>query len=391
MEQNRPDPSVAGSPAQFTDALNRLRAWAGEPSLRTLRDLAHPPGALPTSTVHDILSGRRLPRMPRAEFVDAYVTACLRAYDEAAHVRDAQDGDARSEGARSEGARSEGARSEGARAEGAFRGGESTEDVLKQWRETWRRLSDAGTGVMEVRDDAQMPIMVSSPRRAEPARPASARSAPARPAGRTRPARRIPWPAPPRIARIVPAVALFLAGILVGGLGVRFLPLGLLPPAVPPEVECLSDLPPVRPGATELLRNGTFDNAATEPWWTNATGLSLTAANRALVAHVPDRSGNPWDAMVIQRDLQLRTRASYVLTFRITASRPGPIRVVLQDDVDYEPALIRVVRAGPRPCLVSVAFSGGPDTNTGELAFQAGSRQPAYSLTIDDVSLTATF
>jgi hypothetical protein len=69
------------------DQLNQLRAWAGRPSFRTLRDLAGvrpgtgdpPMEALPTSTTHEILAGKRLPRLPRLDFVETFVAACLRA------------------------------------------------------------------------------------------------------------------------------------------------------------------------------------------------------------------------------------------------------------------------------------------------------------------------
>lgn len=79
-----PDPRVAAGPAEFVERLRELRLWAGEPPLRRLRQLAGttvdangvPIDALPTSTTSYLLRGERLPRM---EFVHAFVTACLRA------------------------------------------------------------------------------------------------------------------------------------------------------------------------------------------------------------------------------------------------------------------------------------------------------------------------
>lgn len=84
---DRPDPAEASTPAELIARLNQLRTWAGRPSFRVLRDLAGarpgtggpPAEALPTSTTHEILAGRRLPRLPRLDFVEAFVAACLRA------------------------------------------------------------------------------------------------------------------------------------------------------------------------------------------------------------------------------------------------------------------------------------------------------------------------
>lgn len=85
--ERRPDPRSATTPAEFLHALRRLRAWSGQPSLRTLTRLAgtievpgRPPAdALPVSTLSDNLNGKRLPNLPRHAFVTAFVTACLRA------------------------------------------------------------------------------------------------------------------------------------------------------------------------------------------------------------------------------------------------------------------------------------------------------------------------
>ena len=79
-----PDPRTAADPAEYIERLKALRFWAGEPSLRRLRQLAGTTldargnriDALPTSTISQVLRRARLPRM---EFVRAYVTACLAA------------------------------------------------------------------------------------------------------------------------------------------------------------------------------------------------------------------------------------------------------------------------------------------------------------------------
>ncbi|MEV0648137.1 NB-ARC domain-containing protein [Phytomonospora sp. NPDC050363] len=84
-----PDPSTAADPAAFVAHLAELRAWAGNPSLRTLRILGGTTvanngdtvDALPVSTISYVLRGARLPQLPRRSFVDAYVAACFRAAD----------------------------------------------------------------------------------------------------------------------------------------------------------------------------------------------------------------------------------------------------------------------------------------------------------------------
>ncbi|SDM76942.1 LamG domain-containing protein [Allokutzneria albata] len=85
LEDAPPDPKGISGNAELVARLNELRTWAGTPSLRRLRSLAGPSDTLPPATVSDILTGKRLARLPRLEFVEAFVLACLRArdYDEA--------------------------------------------------------------------------------------------------------------------------------------------------------------------------------------------------------------------------------------------------------------------------------------------------------------------
>lgn len=79
-----PDPMAAASAAELAEALRRLRLWAGQPSLRRLRQLGgtvvdragREIDALPEATTSHVLRGHR---PPRAELLRALVTACLRA------------------------------------------------------------------------------------------------------------------------------------------------------------------------------------------------------------------------------------------------------------------------------------------------------------------------
>ncbi|MDR7277457.1 hypothetical protein J2S41_004235 [Catenuloplanes atrovinosus] len=336
-----PDPSGADGPAQFVAALIQLRAWAGQPSLRTLRDLARPAGALPTSTVHEILAGQRLPRL---QFVEAYVRACLRAHGDA---------------------------------------GPGTEAVLDQWREAWRRLA-SGRSPSAPRGSAA-PSPLPPAEIVTPALLPVAGPPPREIIASTMPPRRSSSP--------VAAVAGFLAGLVLGGAGVWFLPEPAAergaPASVPSEGLCAS-APPERPGGPELIVNGGFDRPLGRPWRTSSAKVELTAADDALVAHVMGGTGNPWDAMVVHDGLALRAGASYTLLFRISANVPARVRVTVQDGAppDSHAALVRDVPAGPRPCLVALTFTAGRDTAAGELSFGAGGLRTAYSLTLDDVSLS---
>ncbi|MFC7586481.1 hypothetical protein ACFQYP_24120 [Nonomuraea antimicrobica] len=82
-----PDPAEAASAAEFVGSLVRLRQWAGEPSLSRLRALGGQTvstdgvavDALPKSTTSHVL--RQTDRLPRWDFVRAFVTACLRFCD----------------------------------------------------------------------------------------------------------------------------------------------------------------------------------------------------------------------------------------------------------------------------------------------------------------------
>jgi tetratricopeptide (TPR) repeat protein len=76
-------PVSDGSEGAFVESLKGLRRWAGQPSLRRLRQLGgtvravsgHEVPALPPSTVSSVL---RRPDLPRLDFVEAFVTACHR-------------------------------------------------------------------------------------------------------------------------------------------------------------------------------------------------------------------------------------------------------------------------------------------------------------------------
>ncbi|MDR7321024.1 hypothetical protein [Catenuloplanes niger] len=258
----RPDPSGSDSAGEFTDALVALRVWAGKPSLRTLRDLARPAGALPTSTVHEILAGRRLPNLPRLEFVEAYVRTCLRVHGGAEPAE--------------------------------------TEAEVQRWRDAWRRLtSDRPYAIA----DGPPPVLARAP---DPLPPVTVVTPEPLPAADPPPRTIVLAPPRRRSARMLAAAGLFLTGLLVGAVGVWFLPRDSGAPATaasgsaPPEVTCRTALP-APPDGPELISNGAFDRPLRRPWWTDSPKVELTAAGDALVAHVMGgdrervgRRARPW-------------------------------------------------------------------------------------------------
>lgn len=343
-----PDPSEADTAADFVTELNRLRVWAGRPSLRALRDIAasrHPADVLPASTVHEILAGRRLPRMPRLEFVEAYVRACLRANGVTNAVAEAE---------------------------------------LQRWRRSWRRLAagptptpgsgsgsgtGTGTGTGTELDTTEVDAAASSTR-------------PVAPKAATR-----------RASSPATAVAFFLIGLLIGVFGATHALTDVAvsaPPPAPTGSACRSTTPLPLPG-TELITNGTFDTAVGHPWWINSVKADLKTVDGALVVHVMGGTANPWDVMVVHSHLRLRPAEQYTLAFRAAASVPVRIRVTVQDSAppEFAPAVLRDIHLGPQPCWIQLDFTGTNDTDTGKLTFQAGGHHTAFSLTLDDVSLIA--
>jgi hypothetical protein len=82
------NPYDAADAEQFIALLKELRSWCGQVPLRRLRALGGSTtsasgavvDALPPTTVSDILAGKRLPALPRRAFIEAFVTACLKAH-----------------------------------------------------------------------------------------------------------------------------------------------------------------------------------------------------------------------------------------------------------------------------------------------------------------------
>lgn len=66
----RPDPLLAETPAQFVQAMRDFRTWSGDWSFRQLEEFS---GGTPRSTFHAALKGDQLPKLP---LVGLFITAC---------------------------------------------------------------------------------------------------------------------------------------------------------------------------------------------------------------------------------------------------------------------------------------------------------------------------
>lgn len=339
MQTGRPDPLTASTATDLVAQLKALRLWAGRPSYRTLRDLAgvrpgsgDPPlEALPTSTTHEILTGKRLPRLPRLDFVEAYVAACLRAGRCPPAEIDAE---------------------------------------VERWRQGWREL--AGTGdVISVGADA------AGLNAAPPSRPGTG------PAERADQVvnQRIGWlrRPPRRLVQAVVAVVLLTGGAVIGGAVDRY----------------LSGRPAdshAGPGNTlnNLVFNGTFTRQV-EPWWTHGPVPMRLERGQALVP-VHGGTAKAWDEMVGQSGISLRKDHTYTLTFDVSADARRTFRVLVQTEkppytqVFGEDIPVTPLAAAGRQ-QHAFRFTSFLTTYEGQVVFQFGGPGPGYTVRLDNVSL----
>jgi hypothetical protein len=327
VADGRPDPSCAGTPAEFIAQLNQLRAWAGRPSFRSLRGLAGvrpgsgdpPQEALPTSTTHEILAGRRLPKLPRLDFVEAYVAACLRA---------------------------------------GRCSPEEIEAEVTRWRDSWRALTqadlDSGNGAGQV---------------------STVEIEPSRDQGEWMLGRL--WAARRRLVLAVMAVALFAVGTATG----RFLPGGPASPETPTAA-------PGRRGSTfaELIVNGTFDPPV-DPWWRHGKPVVLAAGHARV--EVTGGAVKPWDDALGQSSIFLRKGRTYTLGFDAWADSERVFRVLVQTETPprqtpfNEPVPVTTAR---RP--FAFRFVSPLTAGDGQILFHFGGPQSAgYTVHLDNVSL----
>lgn len=343
-----PDPGVARDGGQFVAQLNRLRTWAGCPSLRVLRSLSGPPASagrhgvrsLSVSTTHEVLTGKRLPRLPRLEFVEAFVTACLRA-------RSWPEG--------------------------------QIEEEVERWRRVWRVLAlppdlrDAG---------APEPVPV--------------------PAVLPEPSVTV-VPAPPGLRRwwwIASTVSAFLLGAVAGLVGDRLV---MAESAEGADLAARGDRPASavvreegagaggcvvasRPAGAELLDDRAFSTPGR--WDLSASNLDVAGDGGRLEIRVLGGTAEPWDAILMRRELVLTEGRRYTLAFDIRTSAAVRLRVTVQENrpPEYRAVLMRDFHAGSTLCHRSYSFVPDRDIVPGEITFQFGGH--AEDLRVELVGLS---
>jgi hypothetical protein len=325
----RPDPSRASSPAEFVSALNALRRWAGQPSLRALKTLAGsrpgsgdpPVEALPTSTTHEILAGKRLPRPPRLEFVEHFVAACLRA----AHRPP----------------------------------GEIVPEV-ERWRDSWRALTGPEPGPNgngQATNDVPVPAL-------------------RRRSG--------------RLVRLALAGALFAGGGVTGSV-VTMYANDLGPWSI--TARSGADLCPEKPAPAadgrQLVFRGHFSEGADDPaWWAQPGRLRLMPETQQARMVVKGGTARASDIIFEQRQIPLEHGRTYTVAADLSADREVVIRLTVQ--MRFSPhrnVLTHDIIVEPRPCRFSYTATSDVAVEDGVVSFQLGGHDDDFTLTVDNVSL----
>jgi endoglucanase len=163
------------------------------------------------------------------------------------------------------------------------------------------------------------------------------------------------------------ALSFVIVAALFGGL-----------PALPASAE---------PGPEQLV-NGTFDSGVVDPWW-NTAGTPISVVAGELCAQVPTNEGNPWDSIFGQNDVDLVAGEDYRLAFTAHATRDVAPRVLVQ-----LPEAPFTTWLEQRPAITTTTqtfeffFTAGQTLATGQFAIQLGGLGTAYTLCIDNATLT---
>ncbi|MCS7484078.1 glycoside hydrolase family 9 protein [Umezawaea endophytica] len=137
----------------------------------------------------------------------------------------------------------------------------------------------------------------------------------------------------------------------------------------------------------ERVLNGTFDSGKT-PWWSSGNSPSRVESGR-LCADIPAGTVNPWESMIGQNDVPLEAGQPYTLRFTASATKPVTVRaVVALADPPSTATLTKPVPLTAEPKAFEFTGTSTRATTRGQVAIQAGGAKEAYTLCLDDVSLT---
>ncbi|SNY70216.1 carbohydrate binding domain-containing protein [Paractinoplanes atraurantiacus] len=343
-------PSPVRTADDFVAELRQLRVRAGNPSLRQLSRLADQriaaargeirPDPLPPSTTSEVLAGKRLPRLPRYEFVESFVTACLRAggQDEPAIAAE-----------------------------------------VARWRAAWCTLSEQETA-------AGLASAGATPAGAAPNRPRRGVAPPLVAVifvagigvgvlgARAWPGRQDPAAAPPAGSQAAGAQG---AGAQAAGAQAA----GAQAAAAPDT--CLPSDHPAPAGPDVLSR-------AAAAWWANDTEAASVSGGEGhrFRADVATGTKTPGDVVIVKSDVDLVQGRPYTLAFTASTDRATTIRVRVQDSPPtYQESYTRDLPVDTTACRHEYRFVAARTSAHSELTFQVGGHAEDFRLEVADVAL----
>nr|WP_211194458.1 glycoside hydrolase family 6 protein [Pyxidicoccus fallax] len=139
---------------------------------------------------------------------------------------------------------------------------------------------------------------------------------------------------------------------------------------------------------TELVVNGNFNGTTTAPWWSGPNTSSRVDAGRLRV-DVAGGTVNPWDAPIGQDGIALVNGQAYTLSFTASASASATVRATVQlGSAPYTAPLDQRITLDATPRRFSFPFTSSLATAAGQVTFQLGGRAGAFSVFLDDISLS---
>ncbi|MFD0427368.1 carbohydrate binding domain-containing protein [Streptomyces zhihengii] len=153
-----------------------------------------------------------------------------------------------------------------------------------------------------------------------------------------------------------------------------------------PLPEELRSRTPVPPKASS--RSSTATSPPAPPWWWTANSPAAVTDGE-LCADIVGGTANPWDAIIGQDGVDLLAGEGYVLSFTAHATAPVAIRTALQMAVEpYTAEHLSTDQITTEPQTFTHTFTAKADNDAAQLGFQTGGHDQAFTLCLDDVSLT---
>ncbi|MFJ8692647.1 glycoside hydrolase family 9 protein [Streptomyces roseolilacinus] len=137
----------------------------------------------------------------------------------------------------------------------------------------------------------------------------------------------------------------------------------------------------------EQIANGDFSAGTTSWWWTANSSAAVVGGE--LCADIPAGTPNPWDAIIGQDGIDLLAGEGYELSFTARATVPVTIRTTVQMAVEpWTAEHVSTDRITTEPQAFTHTFTAKADNDAAQLGFQTGGHAEAFTLCLDDVSLT---